>query len=325
MRPRCSPSGTRGSGSRFRTSSSASTTSRRLRRRSPSADRRGRESLSYAAPHTRVPMLRPRAVGARVPRVEDARLLTGRGAFIAALTRPRSLDVGFVRSPVAHGVLQTVDTAAAAAVDGVALVWTTTDVRPLCAGLRAGLTTDGLAGTVQPLLADGAVRYVGEPIAAVVGADAYVVEDAVGLVDADIEPRTAVVGWEESDLLANDTLETNVAYERERSFGPEAPAGHAVAGRFVYGRVTQLPIETCGCLAEYDWATGRLTLWTSTQMPFLVRSLLAEHIDVPEHLIDVVAPDVGGGFGQKGNLFPEEILVCLLARELGVPVRWIED
>jgi carbon-monoxide dehydrogenase large subunit len=164
------------------------------------------------------------------------------------------------------------------------------------------------------------VRFVGEPIAAVVGADAYLLEDAAQLIDVDIALRAAAVGWQ-----AHEQPDADLAYERDRSFGERSASPVAVDGRFTFARVNPLPIETCGCIAEYDWSTGRLTLWSSTQIPFLVRSLLSEHIDVPEHLIDVIAPDVGGAFGQKGNLFPEEVLVCLLARELGTAVRWIED
>jgi len=223
--------------------------------------------------------------------------------------------VGFVRSPIAHARLAAVETARAAEAPGIEAVWTARDVLPLCAGLEAGLGTDGLRGTVQPLLADGAVRYVGEPIAAVVGADRYVVEDAAGLVDVDLEPETPLLGWGGGEP----------AYERDRTFGAPVAGALSVAGRYAFARVTQLPLETCGCVAEHDWSTGRLTLWTSTQMPFVIRSLLASHLGHPEHLIDVVAPHVGGAFGQKGNLFPEELLVCLLARELGAPVRWLED
>ena len=273
--------------------------------------------MSYRGPETELPPLRPRSVGAHVPRVEDARLLTGRGTFIADLERRGTLVVGFFRSPLAHGTLRGVDTTAADTAEGVLRVWTASDVRPLCAGLQAGLTTDGLAGTIQPLLADGVVRYVGEPIAAIVGSDPYVVEDALQLIDVELDPQDAVTAWRDDD----DAL----VYERDRSFGEPRDAHLTVADRFTYARVSPLPIETCGCLAEYDWSTGRLTLWSSTQIPFLVRSLLAEHVGMPEHLIDVIAPDVGGAFGQKGNLFPEEVIVCLLARELGVPVRWIED
>src|SRR5581483_5780060 len=237
-----------------------------------------RPSLSYDAPHTVVPPLRPRAVGARAPRVEDAQLLTGRAAFIGDLVRPRLLDVGFVRSPIAHARLAAVETARAAEAPGIEAVWTARDVLPLCAGLEAGLGTDGLRGTVQPLLADGAVRYVGEPIAAVVGADRYVVEDAAGLVDVDLEPETPLLGWGGGEP----------AYERDRTFGAPVAGALSVAGRYAFARVTQLPLETCGCVAEHDWSTGRLTLWTSTQMPFVIRSLLASHLGHPEHLIDVV-------------------------------------
>ncbi len=286
----------------------------------------------YASPHTLAPLLRPRLVGARIPRSEDARLVSGRGRFLDDIELPRMLHASFVRSPLPLASIRALDIDDARTAPGVGIVWTAEDVRPFCAGLESGLQTEGLEGTVQPLLADRYVRHVGEAVAVVVADTTYQAEDAAALVGLDLEPLDPVTGWEEAlaaNRRANDTVSSNLVFDRERAFGApdEAFEGAAVlvSGRYVCSRVSPAPLETRGYLADYDWATKRLTLWSSTQMPFVVRSLLAHHLRIAEHELEVIAPDVGGAFGQKGNLFPEEALVCLLSRFLQRPVRWTED
>ena len=287
--------------------------------------------MSEPRPYEVVPELRPRAMGMRVERREDPRLLTGRGRYVGDMKTPGALYVAFARSPVAHAGITHIGTDAAIASPGVEGVWTGADVEPLCAGLQAGFDTAGLEGSIQPLVATDTVRHVGEAVAAVVAETQARAEDAAALIEVEYDLRTPVSSLEASlneELLANDTLERNRAYDRLRTFGePDLleSAAFTEQGRFVTSRCNATPMEARAYQGEYDWTTGMLTLTTATQMPHLIRTLVAAHLGVSEHTVRVVTPDVGGAFGQKGHLFTEEVLVCVLARELDRPVRWLED
>src|SRR5439155_4848605 len=183
----------------------------------------------------------------------------------------------------------------------------------------------------QPLLAVDTVRYVGEPVAViVVDGDRYTAEDALGLIDVDYEPLTAVVDAEAAMADGAPVLhtETNVCDVLEYSVGDTSAidrAPHRPSGRFVCQRHAGMPLETRGAIADYDPRHDQLTLWTSTQTPHGVMRSLAYHLGLPESSIRVVAPDVGGGFGTKLQIYPEEVILCLLARRLRRPVKWIED
>lgn len=276
-----------------------------------------------------LPTLNPQLVGARVPRVEDPRLLTGRGRYVADITLPDMLHAAFVRSTLAHGKIQSIDTSEATAHPGVHGVWTGADLQTAIPG---GLQIEEMKSTMQPVLAPEYVRFVGEPIAVVVADSRHIAEDAAALVAVDIEPLPAVLDAEAALAggdLANEDLSDNVILAREHSHG-DADAGFAsaavtVSGRFHTGRAAAVPMETRGCIAQYEWTNQQLTLWSSTQMPHFFRSMVAAFTGMPEHAVEMIAPDVGGGFGQKCHLFPEEIVLPLLARELGRPVKWIED
>jgi len=276
-----------------------------------------------------LPSLSPKLVGARVPRVEDARLLTGRGCYVADIALPGLLHAAFVRSTHAHGKVRSVDVAEAKALSGVHAVWTGADVQ---AGIPGGLQIEGMRATTQPCLARDRVRYVGEAVAVVVADTRHIAEDAAALVDVDIEPLPAVLDAEMaagSGAVANEDVADNVVLARVHEHGDAdaafAAAAVTVSGRFRSCRTAAVPMETRGCIAQYDWTTQHLTLWSSTQMPHFFRSMVAAFIGMPEHAVEMIAPDVGGGFGQKCHLFPEELVVPLLARELGRPVKWIED
>ncbi len=288
--------------------------------------------MTVVEPHNIAPPLNPQLVGKSVERTEDPRLLSGRAEYVADLVVPGALHAAFVRSPHGRARINSIDTEAAAAAPGVHLVWTAADSTPLTAGIGASLPIDGMQATVQPVLADTTSRYVGEPLAVVVADSPHLAEDARDLIVADFDPLEAIVDAEaavEATERANDTLETNVILDSERVLGDpdEALAGAAVrvADRFVNQRYAAVPIETRGCIGDYDWSSEKLTLWSSTQMPHFFRTMIATQLAVPEHKLEVIAPRVGGGFGAKACLFPEELLVLLLARELGRPVRWIED
>ncbi|HKP18544.1 MAG TPA: molybdopterin cofactor-binding domain-containing protein [Gaiellaceae bacterium] len=279
-----------------------------------------------------LPVLNPQLVGARVPRVEDPRLLTGRGRYIADISLPGMLHAAFVRSTFAHGKIRSVDTAEAKALPGVHAVWTGADVTPLTAGIPGGLQIEEMKATVQPAVASDYVRYIGEAVAVVVADSRHVAEDAAALIAVDVEPLPPVLDAEAAAAggdVANEDIPDNLVLARDFAQGDAdaafASAAVTVSGRFRTGRTAAIPMETRGVIAQYEWTTQQLTVWSSTQIPHFFRSMIAAFIGMPEHAVEMIAPDVGGGFGQKCHLFPEELVIPLLARELGRPVKWIED
>ncbi len=276
-----------------------------------------------------LPILNPQLVGARVPRVEDPRLLTGRGRYVADITLPGMLHATFVRSTLAHGKISSVDVTEAKALPGVHAVWTGAEVQ---AGIPGGLQIEGMKATMQPVLASAYVRYVGEPLAVVVADSRHIAEDAAALIDVDIELLPAVLDAEAAAAggdPANEDVPDNLVLAGDHTVGDADAAFESaavtVSGRFHSGRSAAVPMETRGAIAQYDWTTGQLTLWSSTQMPHFFRSMVAAFTGMAEHSVEMIAPDVGGGFGQKCHLFPEEIVLPLLSKELGRPVKWIED
>jgi len=270
--------------------------------------------------------------GARQPRREDARLITGRGRYVGDLELPRMLHVAFVRSVHAHARLRAVATERAAAAPGVVLVATGVDEPFARHRLIARSAAPGYVTTAQPVLAWPKARHAGEALAAVVATDRYAAEDGAMLVEVDYEPLAAAV---EADAAARDGAPR--VHE-------EAPGNVLLSRRFENGRVdlamdgavvvvertfrtnrqTAAPMETRGGVADWNAAEGKLTLWSGTQVPHLARHALAEVLGLPEHKLRVVAPDVGGGFGVKGIVYPEDVALCLLAMRLARPVKWVE-
>ncbi len=268
-----------------------------------------------------------RWVGRPVERVEDARLLLGCGSFLADLRLPGALQAVFVRSPIAHGLIRSIE---AVQVPG-ATVLTGHDLPH--EALTDLLPIEGLLKTPQPALAPKRVRFVGEPIALVLAEDRYLAEDAAEVVAVEYDPLPFVLDAEEALLdgapILFPDLGTNVVYRATRSSGDLdgafARADHIVRTRYHGNRQTAVPMETRGCAASFDAARGELTFWASTQGPHLLRRRLALATGIPEGRIRVLVPDVGGGFGQKIPMHPEEVAVALAARALGRPVVWVED
>ena len=272
-------------------------------------------------------------LGASPRRREDRRLLLGRGRFVADIALPRTLHVAFVRSPFAHARIAGIDVTAARAAPGVAAVVTAADLAGRVNPIRADARFPDFHSSEWPILAGDVVRYQGEPIAAVVATSPYLAEDAATLVDVDFDPLPVVVDAEAA-LAADAPLVhpewgDNLFLRRSGTFGDVdrafADADVVLRRAFRSQRYTGVPMETRGCLAQFDAGGGELTLWTTTQVPHLIRSGVAEALGFPEHRLRVVAPDVGGGFGIKGSLYPEEVLIPYLARLLDRPVRWIAD
>jgi carbon-monoxide dehydrogenase large subunit len=271
-------------------------------------------------------------IGTSVPRKEDPRLLRGRGRFGADFARPGQLWARVVRSPVAHGRLRSVGTAAAAGQDGVVSVVTAASLPPgLVIPVRLQVQDADPSGYLQPVLAVGMVRYAGEPVAVVAATDPYAAEDAAELVDLDIDEAPAVLDAGAAGAPGAPRLFPggNVAADFTLGFGDVAWA-FARADRIVdieveIGRHGAVPLEPRALLADPDPATGRLSVFGMTKVPVFNRDLLASLLGMDETLIHVHAVDAGGGFGARGQFYPEDFLVPWLARTLRRPVMWVED
>jgi aerobic carbon-monoxide dehydrogenase large subunit len=277
--------------------------------------------------------LRPKNIGARVKRVEDRRLLTGQGAFTDDRIVPGALHVAFRRSDHAHARISRISISAAVEMPGVFAVYTAEDLHDLVEPVRASSRlTDYHATTLYPLARDK-VRFVGEPVVAILAENRYVAEDARDRIEIAYEALETVIDPEmavRADApLLHEEAGTNVLAAREFARGDVgaemAAAPVRVGGRFRFRRKTPAVIENRTCLAEYDRGRRSLTLTVSTQIPGIIRDLLADLLGVPGHGVRVVAPDVGGGFGSKASLYQEEIVVSVLARHLGRAVRWTGD
>jgi carbon-monoxide dehydrogenase large subunit len=271
--------------------------------------------------------------GAPVLRREDRRLLTGRGRFASDVELPRMGHVAFVRSLHAHASLRDVDLAEAAAMPGVVAVASGRDAAFARVRVRARSALPGYVETEQPVLAWPVVRHVGEAIAAVVAVDRYAAEDAAAAVAVEYAPRPAAV-----DLLAALTAGAPRVHEaaagnryllRRFEHGDVErtlrEAAVVVDRAFRTNRQCAAPMEARAGVADWNAADGKLTLWSGTQVPHLARHLVAELLELPENRVRVVAGDVGGGFGLKAVLYPEDIALCVLALTLGRPVKWVEQ
>jgi aerobic carbon-monoxide dehydrogenase large subunit len=269
-------------------------------------------------------------IGAAVPRKEDRRMLLGRGRFTADLMRPGLLHAAFVRSPHAHARVGAIDTGAALKADGVVAVVTAASLgHPY---LLAMLEREEFAATRMPILAGETVRFVGEPVAAVIADDPYRAEDATELVEVDWDLLPAVVGIEGAgagpglhEQADNNCLVDLLMFDDDRLAATFAEAALTVSATFTSARVAALPLEGRACLAEWDDRDDQLVMHVSTQVPHQVRSGVAQALGLPEGRIRVIAPDVGGGFGLKCVVGREEVAVAAAALRLRRPVRWAED
>ena len=277
--------------------------------------------------------LTPHLVGARVRRVEDPRFLTGQARYTDDLAPPGLLHVAFVRSPHAHARIRGVDLRPALALPGVIAALDGAEALKHHTPIRCDSATPVWQGSAQPALAVDRVMFAGEAVAAVVAESRYLAEDAAERVVVDYEPLEPVVDMEAAlrpgaPRLYPDWTD-NAFVKRHLDVGDVdgafAQADGIVRLRTVTHRCAGVPMEGRVSLAEYHPTRGELTLWTATQVPHLVRTGLADALNFPEHKLRVIAPDVGGGFGIKANLFAEDIVLCLLALRLKRPVKWQED
>ena len=275
---------------------------------------------------------RPKIIGARVQRREDPRLLTGRGQYVDDRKIDGTVHVAFCRSDRAHARIRRIDVAEARQAPGVLGVFVAGDIDAIAGPIRATSNMPDYRATEFVPLARSKVRYVGEPVVAVVAENRYLAEDAGGLISLDLDPLPDVANPEaalEDRTLLHEEAGTNIIAAREFVRGdPEAAMADAavvVEDCFRIRRKTPAAVENRCYLAEFDAGRRALTLHASTQVPGLLRDALAEIFDLPGHRLRVVAPDVGGGFGGKASLYPEEVVVCALAMRLGRPVKWTSD
>jgi aerobic carbon-monoxide dehydrogenase large subunit len=266
------------------------------------------------------------SLGTSVRRKEDRRLVTGHGRFVTDLQLPRMRHVAFLRSPMAHARI-TVD--AGPARDEGYRVFTGADFTDVV--LRAKSALPSYVETGQPVLAHEKVCFAGEALAAVVAPDRYRAEDGMELVEVDYEPLAPTVcAWGPVADAVHPEAPDNVLLERTFEAGAIddalAEAAVVVERELVTNRHAGNPMECRAGVTLWDEADGKLTFWSGTQVPHIVRNMIAELLDLPEGNVRVIAPDVGGGFGVKSVLYPEDVALCLMARAMpGVPLKWVED
>ena len=271
-------------------------------------------------------------IGASPRRKEDVPLLQGRGRYVDDLRRPGMAHLGVVRSLHAHARLRGADAREARAMSGVT-VFTALDLPELAGGIPSAFGgKPSIRPYVQAVLASEVVRYVGEPVAVVVADDPYRLADAMDAVTVDYDPLPPVMTLEASargDARIHDGWPDNAAVVARNSVGDAERAISSseilVEERLRHPRLTAVPIEPRGVLAYRDRESGLLVVWSSTQNPYLVRDIVSVALGIPAEEVRVLAPDVGGGFGPKGNVYHEELLVPALALRLGRPVKWIEE
>ena len=276
-----------------------------------------------------------RAFGSRIKRNADPALLKGEGAFVDDIPLAGPLHAAFVRSPFARAAIRSIDVSAAKAHPGVAAVYTCENIGDLDREMPLLIPHSSMkdARTQRPL-ARGDVFYVGQTVAMVVAADRYTAEDAAALIEVDYEPRAVEIDIEKAIApgapLVHDTHPNNIAAHFIQVSGkPDVAipqAEHVTKIRVRVERSTAAPLECRAVAAVFDAVTGELTVWDGTQAPISVRGGLASIFRLDEDKVRVIAPNVGGGFGQKVLLFyPDELLVPMAAMQLGRPVKYIED
>jgi carbon-monoxide dehydrogenase large subunit len=281
-------------------------------------------------------------VGRSLLRREDHRLLTGQGQFIADLVLPRMLHAVLVRSEVAHARIRSIDLSAAATAPGVVCALNGADLLELLPPVPEGqlslpskwtsVIQHKFLSPQQPLLAHDKVRHVGEAIAVVVAESRDQAEDAAELVTVDLEELPAVIDPEAAlrpdSAIVHDRFKTNLvgsfSVGRGDADATLARAPHRLRRRFYHHRYAAVPMECRGVVGAYDSRSDSMTIWSSTQVVHWVRREAATLLGMAEARVRCVALDVGGGFGGKGHVYPEDLLIAFLARRLGRPVRWIE-
>ena len=270
-------------------------------------------------------------VGKNLKRKEDPRLIQGTSHYTDDLKLPRMLYCAFMRSPMAHAEIRAIRTDGARPLPGVVGVFTADDVTGL-GMVPCAVQMPGLNVPPHPVLATQRVRYVGEPIATVVAEDLYTARDAAEQIEVDYEPLPVVVNMEKAlekdSPIIHEQFRTNRAFTHALKNGDIESAfkkaDRVVKQRMINQRLAPVAMEPRAVLAEYLPGENRLTVWSATQIPHLLRTQMSVMLGMPETAVRVIAPEVGGGFGSKLNVYAEEGLVPWLAMKLGRPVKWAE-
>ena len=278
--------------------------------------------------------------GKPVKRFEDPRLVSGQGSYVDDIKIDGLLHAAILRSPHGHASLNAIDTSRARALHGVVAVITSEDI----AGILSDLPTRSMSGEWEvdefnapehPVLAKDKVNYVGQTVAVVVAESPQQARDALELIEVDYNPLPAIVDPREAaakgsapihqELGSNVALRIHHDRQGEDLDAAFAKADRVVGQRYNVQRLAPMPMETRGLVAHYQPEEDFLTIWTSTQSPHRVKRQIARLLDRPESSVRVIAPDVGGGFGEKGGVFPEDLAIAYLSVSLGKPIKWVAD
>ena len=277
--------------------------------------------------------------GQALKRFEDPRLVTGMGVFVDDVKLPGMLYASFLRSPHAHARIRAIDASEARSMPGVVAVLIGEDIAGVLTEIPPRVLEewemDELQAPGLPTLAQGKVFFVGQTVAVVVAETRHLARDAVDMIAVEYEPLPAVLdpleAASEGSMPLHEEIGTNVImrkfHDRQGSGLDDAftQADRVIRQQYNVQRLAPLPLETRGCVAHYQPEDDRLTVWASTQSPHRYRRMLADALDRPQDTVRVIAPDVGGGYGEKGGLFPEDIAVGYLSVALGRPINWVAD
>jgi carbon-monoxide dehydrogenase large subunit len=271
-------------------------------------------------------------LGASRKRVEDARFVRGQGNYVEDVVLPGMLHMEILRSPIAHARIKKIDTTKAWQVPGVKAV-----VTGEMAAQRNLAWIPTLSYDTQAVLATDKVRYQGQEVAFVVATNPYIARDACDLIEVDYEPLPAIVNpmqakAPDAPLIRDDKVgqQDNIVYQweigdKEATDRAFAQADHISKLKLHYPRSHPSPIENCGAVADFNATTGKLTVWMTTQAPHIIRAAVALIAELPEHMIRIITPDIGGGFGNKVPAYPGYVCAILGSILTGKPVKWIED
>jgi carbon-monoxide dehydrogenase large subunit len=281
-------------------------------------------------------------VGTPIKRREDPRLITGQATYVDDIKLVGMLHMSVLRSPYGHARINSINTEAARNYPGVVAVYTAEDLKGtvgnIAVAVPLGQMTQGMG--IRGPLAEGKVRFYGDPVAVVIAEDRYTARDARDLIEIDYEPLPAVTDVEKAMQPDSPRLyeefDSNVALSAhpllasgediDKVFDQtKADGGVVVKARLVNQRLAPAAMETRGVVAEYKKSNKSLTIWSSSQIPHLLRNILAATVGLPQHQVRVIVPEVGGGFGSKLNIYPEELVAAFAAMKTGLPVKWIED
>ena len=281
-------------------------------------------------------------VGTPIKRREDPRLITGQATYVDDIKLVGMLHMSVLRSPYGHARINSINTEAARNHPGVLAVYTAEDLKGtvgnIAVAVPLGKMTEGMG--VRGPLAEGKVRFYGDPVAVVIAEDRYTARDARDLIEIDYEPLPAVTDVEKAMQpdapRLYEEFDTNVALSAHPLLASgedidkvfeqtKADGGVVVKARLVNQRLAPAAMETRGVVAEYKKSNKSLTIWSSSQIPHLLRNILAATVGLPQHQVRVIVPEVGGGFGSKLNIYPEELVAAFASMKTGLPVKWIED